>query len=110
MDRESLRCIIPPRGNREKGREKSFRRRFILIGWIDLVLGWMGMGGKHGKYVYVRRSDGLYVKVRVLKSRDEKDSSRYIPVGPVTKNPPLTFQVISEDDLPEEVKPLLYKV
>ena len=31
------------------------------------------MGGKHGKYVYVERGDGWYVKVRVLKSRDISD-------------------------------------
>ncbi len=68
------------------------------------------LGGKHGKYVYVRRSDGLYVKVRVLKSRDEKDPSRYIVVGPVVKSPPLTYDILSESDLPAEVRERLYSL
>ena len=68
------------------------------------------MGGKHGKYVYVRRRDGLYVKVRVLKSRDDKDTSRYIPVGPAVKEPPLAFKVVDEGDVPEEVRESLYEV
>ena len=68
------------------------------------------MGGKHGKYVYVRRRDGLYVKVRVLKSRDESDPSRYIVVGPVTKKAPITYEVLHEKDLPEEVRSQLYTV
>lgn len=67
------------------------------------------MGGKHGKYVYVRRKDGLYVKVRVLKSRDDKDPSRYIPIGPAVKEPPITFKVIDESDVPEEVRSKLYE-
>lgn len=68
------------------------------------------MGGKHGKYVYVRRRDGLYVKVRVLKSRDEKDPSRYIVVGPVRKTPPVTYDVMREEDIPVEVRQELYRV
>lgn len=68
------------------------------------------MGGKHGKYVYVRRRDGLFVKVRVLKSRDEKDPSRYIVVGPVTKKAPDTYEVLDERDLPEEARSQLYLV
>ncbi|MEB2836564.1 MAG: DUF5622 domain-containing protein [Desulfurococcales archaeon] len=66
------------------------------------------MGGKHGKYVYVRRSDGWYVKVRVLKSRDEKDPSRYIVVGPKVREAPLTYEVVDEDQLPEEARMALY--
>ncbi len=66
------------------------------------------MGGKHGKYVYVRRSDGWYVKVRILKSRDEKDPSRYIVVGPKVRRVPLTYEVVDEDQLPEEARMALY--
>ena len=66
------------------------------------------MGGKHGKYVYVRRSDGWYVKVRVLKNRDEKDPSRYIVVGPKVREAPLTYEVVDEDQLPEEARMALY--
>ncbi len=68
------------------------------------------MGGKHGKYVYVERSDGWFVKVRVLKSRDVNDPTRYIVVGPKTRNPPFTYKVFKEEELPDEVRPELYKV
>jgi len=68
------------------------------------------MGGKHGKYVYVRRSDGWYVKVRVFKGRPEDDPSRYIVVGPRVKEPPYTFAVIDEDELPDEARERLYTV
>lgn len=68
------------------------------------------MGGKHGKYVYVRRGDGLYVKVRVLKSREEKDPSRYVVVGPVVKAPPITYEVLEEGDVPGEVRQQLYSI
>jgi hypothetical protein len=68
------------------------------------------MGGKHGKYVYVRRKDGWYVKVRVLKGRDEKDPSKYIVVGPKRRDAPITFEVIEEDRLPDEVRRALYLV
>lgn len=68
------------------------------------------MGGKHGKYVYVERRDGWYVKVRVLKGRDPSDPSKYIVVGPKTRNPPFTYKILKEEELPDEVKPLLYQV
>lgn len=62
------------------------------------------MSGKHGKYVYVRRSDGWYVKVRVFKNRAEDDPERYIIVGPKVKEPPFTYEVLDEEELPEEVR------
>ena len=68
------------------------------------------MGGKHGKYVYVRRPDGWFVKVRVLKNRGEGDPSRYIVVGPKTRSPPPSFRVVDADELPEEVRQRLYEV
>lgn len=68
------------------------------------------MGGKHGKYVYVKRSDGWYVKVRVLKSRAEDDPERYIVVGPKVKEPPFTYEVLDEEELPEEVRERLRDV
>jgi len=70
--------------------------------------GWV-MGGKHGKYVYVRRRDGWFVKVRVFKSRPEDDPERYLVVGPRVREPPFTFGVLEEDDLPEEVRGRLYE-
>jgi len=66
------------------------------------------VGGKHGKYVYVRRRDGWYVKVRVLKSREESDPERYIVVGPKVKVAPITYDVIDEEDLPDEARRALY--
>jgi hypothetical protein len=68
------------------------------------------MGGKHGKYVYVRRRDGWYVKVRVFKGRSDDDPSKYLVVGPKVREPPFTFQVFSEDELPEEARSTLYTV
>lgn len=62
------------------------------------------MGGKHGKYAYVDMGNGWYVKVRVLKSRDEKDPDRYIPVGFRTRNPPYTFPILKLEELPEEAR------
>ncbi len=68
------------------------------------------MALKHKKYVYVARSDGWYVKVRILKGRDENDPSRYIVVGPKVKEPPPTAQIIREERLPNEVRAKLYEI
>lgn len=68
------------------------------------------MGLKHGKYVYVKRSDGYYIKVRVLKSRGDEDQDRYIIVGHKTRKAPLTVTIIREEQLPEKVKEKLYTI
>ncbi len=68
------------------------------------------MGGKHGKYVYVKRSDGWYVKVRVFKGRPEDDPERYLVVGPKVREPPFTYHVIDEEDLPDDARSKLYSV
>ncbi len=68
------------------------------------------MGGKHKKYVYVRRKDGWYVKVRVLKNRADDDPEKYIIVGPKVKEPPITFEVIREEEVPEAIRDRLYSV
>ena len=68
------------------------------------------MGGKHGKYIYVERKDGWYVKVRVLKSRDPSDPDKYVVIGPKVKEPPYTYRIMKEDDLPDLVKEKLYMV
>jgi hypothetical protein len=68
------------------------------------------MGGKHGKYVYVRRRDKWYVKVRIFKNKPEDDPERYLVVGPKVKEPPISFQVLDEDDLPEAARRALYEV
>ncbi|MEZ0394498.1 MAG: DUF5622 domain-containing protein [Desulfurococcaceae archaeon] len=73
------------------------------------------MGLKHGKYVYVRRKDGFYVKLRLLGLRfkrggkkaegyDYGDHNRYIILPRLLKARPRGAVVISEDDLPEEVR------
>jgi len=68
------------------------------------------LGGKHGKYAYVMRRDGWYVKVRVIKSRAEDDPDRYIVVGPKVREAPITYQVLREEELPDEVVSKLYLV
>jgi len=78
------------------------------------------LGLKHGKYIYVKRSDGWYVKVRVLgirfkkgKSRegaDINDPSRYIVLPVKAREPPYTAIVVREEDLPEPVRKMLYSV
>ena len=68
------------------------------------------MGGKHGKYAYVDRGDGWYVKVRVLKSRKADDPSRYIVVGPKVRRPPETYPLLKAEELPEEARRRLYEV
>ncbi len=68
------------------------------------------MGGKHGKYVYIRRRDGWFVKVRVFKGRPDDDPGKYLVVGPKVREPPFTFEVMAEDDLPDEVRDSLYTV
>ena len=68
------------------------------------------MGGKHGKYVYVDRGDGWFVKLRVLKSREEDDPARYIVVGFKTRKPPRTYPLLKIDELPEEVQRKLFEV
>lgn len=67
------------------------------------------MGLKKGKYVYIKLSNGKYVKVRVIKSKAEDVPERYIPVGPIVKKPPLTAKVIKEEELPENVREHLSK-
>lgn len=83
-----------------------FRARQIIRIIIVMVI---KMGLKHKKYVYVARSDGYYVKVRVLKSRTDEES-KYVVVGPKTKTPPSTAKIIREDLLPEKIKMILYNV
>ncbi|MCY0867688.1 MAG: DUF5622 domain-containing protein [Desulfurococcus sp.] len=75
------------------------------------------MGLKHGKYIYVKRSDGVYVKVRVLNIRlkkkqelDLSDPSRYIVMNVKTVKPPASAVVLSEDALPQAVRNLLHEV
>lgn len=75
------------------------------------------MGLKHGKYIYVKRSDGVYVKVRVLNIRlkkkqelDLSDPSRYIVMNVKTVKPPANAVVLSEDALPQAVRNLLHEV
>ncbi len=74
------------------------------------------MGLKHGKYIYVERKDGWFVKVRVLNIRFKKtgksekysfdinDPTRYIVLSVKTRNPPHKAIIVREDDLPEQIR------
>ncbi len=73
------------------------------------------MALKHGKYIYIQRNDGWFVKARVLNIRLKKkgkekisyditDPTRYIIIGPKTKRVPFNAQILKEDDIPEEVR------
>ncbi len=68
------------------------------------------MGLKHKKYVYVRRRDGWYVKVRVLKGLPDDRPEKYIVVGPKVREPPVTAVVLREEQLPEAARKALYEV
>lgn len=68
------------------------------------------MAGKHGKYAYVQRRDGWYIKVRVFKNKEESDPAKYLVVGPKRRDAPPTFPLLREEDLPDEVKAKLYEI
>ena len=68
------------------------------------------MGLKHGKYVYIKRSDGWYVKARVIKGAPADSPDKYIVVGPRVKVPPPEAEVVLEAQLPEEARRRLYEV
>jgi hypothetical protein len=69
---------------------------------------------KHKKYLYVEvtKEEGkkkriYYVKVRVLKSRDNSDPQKYIVLDIVRTSKPRTAKVLSVDVLPTDVKQLI---
>ncbi len=69
---------------------------------------------KHKKYVYVevtkeegKRKRIYYVKVRVLKSRDNSDPQKYTVLDLVRTSKPRTAKVLSVDVLPTDVKQLI---
>ncbi|WP_338604843.1 DUF5622 domain-containing protein [Sulfolobus tengchongensis] len=64
---------------------------------------------KHGKYVYVDLGNGKYIKVRVLKARDENSPERYILTSSINKKKPKDAITIKLDNLPVEVKDKLTK-
>ncbi|MEM0373165.1 MAG: DUF5622 domain-containing protein [Sulfolobaceae archaeon] len=69
------------------------------------------MGLKHGKYAYVKVKDNLFVKVRVLKSRDENSPDRYIILNVFHKKiPSRRAEVIELEKLPIEIKDKLLKL
>ncbi|MGC9106460.1 MAG: DUF5622 domain-containing protein [Thermoprotei archaeon] len=66
---------------------------------------------KHGKYAYVevtkdegKRKVTYYVKVRVLKSRDNSDPQKYLILGLVRTSKPKRAKVLSLDVLPTDAK------
>ncbi|WP_440059818.1 DUF5622 domain-containing protein [Thermogladius sp. 4427co] len=77
------------------------------------------MGLKHGKYVYAERSDGYYVKIRLLGIRfrkkgenegDINDPSNYVVTTVKTRKPPSRAIVVRAQDLPDEVRKLVESV
>jgi len=62
------------------------------------------MGGKHGKYVYIRVSENSYIKARRFKKRGEDDPEKYIITGPWVKTPPSTYEVVDVNELPFELR------
>lgn len=68
------------------------------------------MALKHKKYVYVKRRDGWYVKVRVIKSKPDDSPEKYIVVGPKVREPPPTAKILNEELLPEESRRKLYEI
>lgn len=78
------------------------------------------MGLKHGKYIYVERGDGLYVKIRLLGIRfkkggkkseaDYNDPSRYVVLPVKQLAPPRGAVVIKAEDLPEAVRRLVEEI
>ena len=79
------------------------------------------MGVKHGKYIYIERKDGWYVKVRVLNIRlrkkgkekftfDINDPSKYIVLNSKTRNPPFKADILKEEDVPPEIQKKLYTI
>ncbi len=79
------------------------------------------MGAKHGKYIYIQRRDGWYVKVRVLNIRlkkkgkekfsfDINDPEKYIVVKTKTRNPPFNAEILKEEDIPLEVQKKIYRI
>jgi|ECHnycMinimDraft_1075156.scaffolds.fasta_scaffold00031_19 hypothetical protein len=60
------------------------------------------MGAKHGKYAYVNTGSTV-VKIRILKSREEKDAERYLVLSRV-KRVPRKGVKINLSDLPLEVR------
>ena len=62
------------------------------------------MGAKKGKYIYVKRNDGLYAKVRMFKKRDPNDPNAYVVTKTVVKKPPRKAKIITLEDLPESLR------
>ncbi|AFK50430.1 hypothetical protein TCELL_0005 [Thermogladius calderae 1633] len=74
------------------------------------------MGLKHGKFIYVERADGFYVKVRLLKVRfgkkgkssgDFNNPQNYVVLPFKTRKPPASAVVVKGQDLPDEVRRLV---
>ncbi|EZQ06800.1 MULTISPECIES: DUF5622 domain-containing protein [Acidianus] len=63
---------------------------------------------KHGKYIYVNVGNGYYIKVRILKKRDENSPDRYIPIFRTSRRV-RKAKVVKLDDLPVEVRDRLSK-
>jgi hypothetical protein len=62
------------------------------------------VGGKHGKYVYIKVKNNEYLKARVFKNRADDDPEKYLITGPKRSTAPLTYSIVDINDLPEELR------
>jgi hypothetical protein len=68
---------------------------------------WSGddvVGGKHGKYVYIKIKENEYVKARVFKNKADDDPEKYLVTGPKRSSAPLNYPVVDIEDLPIELQ------
>ncbi|MCE4615307.1 MAG: DUF5622 domain-containing protein [Desulfurococcales archaeon] len=62
------------------------------------------MGGKQGKYIYIKIREDGYVKARVFKNKADDDPDKYLVTGPKRSSAPITYSIIDIDDLPVEIQ------
>jgi len=67
------------------------------------------MSLKQKKYVYVDTGKGKYVKVRVLKNRDENSPDRYIVLDIISNHKFRKANIVKIDDIPLEVRDKITK-
>ncbi|QIJ32848.1 DUF5622 domain-containing protein [Acidianus brierleyi] len=67
------------------------------------------MSLKQKKYVYVDTGKRKYVKVRVLKNRDENSPDRYIVLDIISNHKFRKANIVKIDDIPLEVRDKITK-
>ncbi|MCY0859492.1 MAG: DUF5622 domain-containing protein [Sulfolobaceae archaeon] len=60
---------------------------------------------KHDKYAFVDLKNGKYVKIRILKSKEENSPDRYLVLNKIyIKKPSRNATILKLEDLPVEVR------